>query len=99
MHVDSSAQTVVDLEHSLGLDPITPLAEKPSFGLFQPFTVDMSAAANAYRRQTGDERLPYKAVARRVLLILGLLCLSYCLLPSMRYRASFRQGMVVRVKS
>ncbi|OIW28426.1 hypothetical protein CONLIGDRAFT_681386 [Coniochaeta ligniaria NRRL 30616] len=119
MHRDeNSARTeeaaVVDLEHSLGLDPLySPLAlaaaaeEKPSFGLLQPFTVDLSAAAAAtseeYRQPhtgSGDgARPPYKGVARKALLVIGLLCLWFCLLPSMRYRAGIRQGMVVRVVS
>lgn len=102
MHRDCAPAAAVDLEHSLGLEPLSPAAaaaEKPSFGLLQPFTVDLSAATSEYRPQTDEARLPYKGLARKTLLVLCLLCLSFCLLPSMRYRASFRQGMVVRVKS
>ncbi|KAB5577750.1 hypothetical protein GE09DRAFT_530488 [Coniochaeta sp. 2T2.1] len=91
--------TAVDLEGSLGLDPISyhpGMEEKPAFGLLQPFTVDLSAVTGSQEyppQATGDGRTEYRKIARRVLLMIGLLCLSYCLLPGIRYRAGLRQGV------
>jgi len=103
MNQDYNRTAVVDLEHSLGLDPVGPAAavaadmEKPSFGLLQPFTVDLShAAAGDHPRpvESGEARAAaYRGVARKVLLALGLLLLSFCLLPSMRHRAAFKQSL------
>jgi hypothetical protein len=104
MHRDTEAQTVVDLEGSFGLEPISSppnVAEKPAFGILQPFTVDLTHATtttttgNDFRpRQAeddGTQQQRCKGLTRRVLLVLGLLCLSYCLLP-VRHRPTFRQG-------
>ncbi|KAJ9158065.1 hypothetical protein NKR19_g3680 [Coniochaeta hoffmannii] len=101
------------LQQSLGLEKgISPRAavvveEKPSFGLLQPFTVDLAhvtaaAAAADYRPRAADgdeEGLRYRGVAKKVLLVVGLLCLSYCLLPGMRYRAAFREGVLAPATS
>ncbi|KAB5535225.1 hypothetical protein GE09DRAFT_355241 [Coniochaeta sp. 2T2.1] len=97
-HVSPTGATAVDLEGSLGLDPIAyhpGMEEKPAFGLLQPFTVDLSAVTGPeYQPQeTAEVRTEYRKVARRVLLVIGLLCLSYCLLPGMRYRPGLRQGV------
>jgi hypothetical protein len=70
----------VDLEYSLGLDPIClSKDEKPSFGLLQPFTVDLSSASHELRPRTAAERpgrLPYSRTGW-FLVILGLLSLSF----------------------
>lgn len=101
---DAKILPPVDLEHSLGLDPLLAhMAEKPSFGLLQPFTVDLSAVGASNHRPPQQppppQPSPCRGVARKALLVVGLLCLWFCLLPSMRYRAGIRQGMVVRVTS
>lgn len=98
---DAKILPPVDLEQSLGLDPLLAhMAEKPSFGLLQPFTVDLSAVGGNRRPpQQPSSPPPCRGLARKALLVVGLLCLWFCLLPSMRYRAGIRQGMVVRVTS
>lgn len=100
-HHNSSpnAQGAVDLENSLGLDPISPVSigEKPGFGLLQPFTVDLGCAAEAGNHIPEEERKTqwdtYRSVAKRALVILATVGLYYGVLPGMRTRATFKDGL------
>jgi hypothetical protein len=84
------------------LSPSAPGAEKASFGLLQPFTVDLTQVDPEYRPhfpfgEGGEQR--YRGIARKLLLIIALLCLSYCVLPGMRYRATYRPDVLASVTS
>lgn len=88
------------------LSPVSPIspalvaavAEEPGFGMLQPFTVDLTHAGPEYGQPAprteagGQKHQKSKGLARKALLVVGLLCLSYCVMPAVRYRAAFRQG-------
>lgn len=100
---DSKDIVAVKGECSLGLDPVfQAMDENPSFSLLQPFTVDMTGVTRGIKHQADPPtrtRPFYLGITRRLLVIVGLLCLSFCLSRALRHRAALRQPIVVRPNS